>query len=524
MSAMRARITDAQIEEFLYARSADPDASLLVDILSAARVVPQGSAGLGMQPLPRRTVVLLAAAMLTALLIGGALAVGAGLLRLPWVPEHTDPDRFGILEPLYPCQSDLSESVLLDVTEVTEIGGPEGNLVANELTVYQDGLAISGPPIGWDEAGPRGTSLDGAWLQRSLSAQGVQRLPAAITQSLPNCRNFPLEGGRLWIQARPGPDPYSITLSDDSFDPRMPSLAQMAAVNALVERLEDPSLGLPPDDWSDEKWEPYLPERWRIIVEFTRLGREAPDLSPSDGIVLPDESTLRTFGSELAFDPQDTYALQSRLMMVRCGITGLADARAIAGSLTAGGGQKSALGEEPIWYFGDSQAGVHRRIQVEITGLRPHEPDCVGVTPPFAEPTEPAGEPAALDGACDQVRSGYDYPSSDSTGSNPRYSSDWALCRTDSHSMIFASRRPVPAVRAANQARVLFGDEGSYTEQFAGHDIFFNGCAGTSRQCPAAVAISVEPYFVVVVQPTASETTLRDVAHELIEAFEDAKE
>ncbi|HET6744808.1 MAG TPA: hypothetical protein VFH90_03055, partial [Candidatus Limnocylindria bacterium] len=37
----------------------------------------------------RRAVVLFAAAMLTALLVGGAIAIGAGLLRLPW--ERDDP-------------------------------------------------------------------------------------------------------------------------------------------------------------------------------------------------------------------------------------------------------------------------------------------------------------------------------------------------------------------------------------------------------------------------------------------------
>ena len=45
----------------------------------------------------RRGVVLLAAALLTALLVGGAVAVGAGLLKLPWLPDNVPDNRTGSL-------------------------------------------------------------------------------------------------------------------------------------------------------------------------------------------------------------------------------------------------------------------------------------------------------------------------------------------------------------------------------------------------------------------------------------------
>ena len=90
----------------------------------------------------RRGVVLVAAALLTALLVGGAVAVGAGLLKLPWLPDEV-PDthtRLSAVSPELlkptPCDQTLAESVLLSVV----ISGPSGPPM--QTLVYESGMAL----------------------------------------------------------------------------------------------------------------------------------------------------------------------------------------------------------------------------------------------------------------------------------------------------------------------------------------------------------------------------------------------
>jgi Tol biopolymer transport system component len=81
MSAPRHRLTDEMIERALRGRTAAPDDALLGDILRSIETLPQRHAAGGSPiPIQRRTIVLLAAALLLALL-AGAIAVGSGILR-----------------------------------------------------------------------------------------------------------------------------------------------------------------------------------------------------------------------------------------------------------------------------------------------------------------------------------------------------------------------------------------------------------------------------------------------------------
>jgi hypothetical protein len=81
MTSTRRPPTDRDLERLLRARAADPDLMLLQDIVAATEAVAQRSTWFGSGVDQRRRLLLLTAAMLATLLVGGALAMGQGPLR-----------------------------------------------------------------------------------------------------------------------------------------------------------------------------------------------------------------------------------------------------------------------------------------------------------------------------------------------------------------------------------------------------------------------------------------------------------
>jgi len=89
MSADQMALTDQRLEMALNELAGHPDPSRLVtDVMWIVDTTPQSRRGWSPRPVPR-AVVLLAAALLLAAVIAGTLAVGTGLIRLPWL--ETDP-------------------------------------------------------------------------------------------------------------------------------------------------------------------------------------------------------------------------------------------------------------------------------------------------------------------------------------------------------------------------------------------------------------------------------------------------
>ena len=88
MTVRRTRLTDANIELLLLARSADPDPTLVADILARTVSAPQRTAGGAEVWVSRRALTLIAAALLLAAL-AGAIAIGAGMI----LPDTTPDDR-----------------------------------------------------------------------------------------------------------------------------------------------------------------------------------------------------------------------------------------------------------------------------------------------------------------------------------------------------------------------------------------------------------------------------------------------
>ncbi|MEK6191384.1 MAG: hypothetical protein AABM41_03545 [Chloroflexota bacterium] len=471
----------------------------------------------------RRNLALLAtAAMLTALLIGGALAVGSGLIRLPWLDDdRADSNSFPLAGPVAYCDPTLADGVLLTVVPLGSGEWPG----ATQLTVYEDGLVLIGFPTDWGGA-PVTVGLDGTWSQRRLTAEGVSALMDAVTNSLPSCQSFEF-AGHMDIRARAGADVFSIGLGLSILETRQTTAAQQAAASDLAERLRDPDLGLTAARWAEDQWHPYLPERWRFLVQFT--GPQDVAYPSSDGVVLPDGSTLQTFGSEAP------NASDSGWTMVRCGATDTKGARAIAAILTGLGAGPTEGALDPAWRFTDGALNAeevfHDTIAVNVVGLLPHEPDCPSDAPAAgAQPAEPPPSPstdrsAPFTDACDYVPASLVGeligPTQGSSEHYPEWTDDWAFCWhpvSGDGLVIFSSRRSFPSERAADQATSLFGDGNFSTEQIAGRDVFFGGCAPSVGQCRAAVAISTEPHFVVITWN--SQATLRQLAERLIPLLE----
>jgi len=386
---------------------------------------------------------------------------------------------------------------------------------ASELTVYDDGLAVIGPSAEW---GGSANTREASWSQRHLNAAGVAQLTDAVTGSLPTCQSFEFNGN-LTILAWAADEVVSIHLGQGTLETRVTSPAQAAVVGDLAERIEDPDLGLAASAWADAEWHAYVPERWRFSLQLS--GPTDRGYPSAEGIVLPDGSTLRTFGSD---GTGTTYPSGSR-----CVGSTAEEAAAIAAILTdAGSADETSFSS---WGFIDDEGTVW----VTVVGLLPHEPDCLtdefGEASPTPEPvaSAPPAAAAPLADACDYVPAEL---VSDLIGQiqgdvehYPTWSADWAFCWypvNEDGLAIAASRRSFPSDRAAEQAMSLFGEEGFSTEQIAGHDVYFNGCDSSGRSCRAAVAISAEPHFVIVIWQPGSQATLRQLAERVIQDLDAA--
>ena len=482
-----------------------------------------GTRQIGGFRMPIRSRSLAIALVLLALLaISIGLAVAGGLLR----KDRDDPiDRnpFALAAPLAQCDQTLGDGVVL---EVTGFGAGKDWQDARELHAYQDGLVVIGPSASW---GGSANTMDATWSQRRLTAPGAAHLLEGITNALPSCQAFAFDG-QMGIRARTESGVLSVTLGVDVLETRATTPEQAAAVTALVDRLEDSDLRLSAADWAEADWHPYVPERWRFSLTF--YSGDDPGFPPADGIVLPDGSSLQTFGTEEPLEAVDPAAVSPRTTMLRCAIVDAQEAALIAATLTDAGGALASPGGG--WYFTPDAKTPNGIIAVGVVGLLPHEyeQDCLSglVAPstptPEPPPSAPADEPRPFADACDYIS---ERDVSEVIGSldgatehMTERSTDWALCWhpvLGNGLVTFSSRRPFPADSAAAQARVLFGDVGT-TEQIAGHDVFFNACDDPAGQCRAAIAISAEPHFVVISWLPGSQATLRQLAERVIDLID----
>lgn len=133
---------DRELEQILQTRfraQADGTGSTPTALYASVSGIPDAMPFAAGRTVPRR-VLLLAAVVLVALVIGGVLAVGSGLIRLPRPPdEDLSQLSTAVLQPI-PCDLTMDDGVAFEMEYRVDASGAPGTLF-----VDSDGLAIRGP-------------------------------------------------------------------------------------------------------------------------------------------------------------------------------------------------------------------------------------------------------------------------------------------------------------------------------------------------------------------------------------------
>jgi hypothetical protein len=453
----------------------------------------------------RRTFVLLAAAAVLAVAaIGSAVAIGSGFVRTP-APE-TD-----LLVPIFePCEPALPEGVLLTFDPAgRQADGPPSTVP--RYVLYESGQTLR---YEWSTA----TEWD-AWRQRRMAPEGVRLLLDSVQGvNQPSCEPLYLPeyaSHAYAVTARSADDAVrQLYLGSGLFEVGFGTEAAHAAAADLVTRFADPDLKLPPADWVDTDWQPYAPERYSVVAYFpTGMGDEPG--SEAWDVTLPDGSTLKTFGETTPGTEAAGY------LVARCGAVAADEARAIVATLEAA----------PAVYVNPSQGGSYLDLSdggsVTVIPALPHEATCQTFAQQFAShsPTEIASpEPAVANlWVCDLL------PSSTGTFHTE---GGWTQCAYASpmqggpvYVYTYARLHETSGEEALQLARFLFGEVGFVSDQIHGRTVYLNDCISSPIPCSPAIAISADPYFVIVEggsdgSSAALEDNLRSLAEAVIENLE----
>jgi hypothetical protein len=449
---------------------------------------------------PRRTQVLLVAALLTALMVGGAIAIGAGLIRNPWLPDLPDQRNTilsgvssELLNPI-PCNQEIPETVLLSAVTSNQTGPPM------QLLLYEDGTVLRKPQFELPD------DEDESWEQRRMSPYAIAEVLSAVEASgLTNCQQVPTAGDGVEVQARL--DRGVVAFSLGSAFMRISSEAEREAASALADRLHDPDLGLGPDEWMDPEWMPVPKDRWEIwILSYqgtNEIGAGWPVLPWAD-LQLPDGATPLTYG-QMVPNELDVYDA------LRCKAVDAKEAEQMKAFL------ETTTPDPGIFSFTDDSGGV----QFQVEPLAPHEPGC---EPWMADPAEPRRNLIKDLRVCDYLPErltgeilpepwrAFD-PPIDEFGNG-----GWAACEYF-EAWLYASRHRVPSAEAEGLVGTQFGMD-YRTDVIGGRTVFFNDCPDHADDCQQAIAISAEPHFIIVAPTDSTEATLRLLAETLIQRLD----
>ena len=492
---------DRELEQILQARfraEADGIGSTPTALFASVSGIPDVVPFAAGRPVSRR-VLLLAAAVLVALLIGGVLAVGSGLIRLPRPPdERLNELSTAILQPI-PCDLTMDDGLAFEMEYRVDASGAPGT-----LTVGSDGLAIRGPQPGPSSAVPH--------EQRRMTLGGLSQLLGAVEASgLRDCINLPVPGPQAesarTVSARIDGEIVKMAF-DFGFYIRVPTQGELDAAQTLAERLRDPDLGIAASEWIDADWQPYEHDRWQIM--FSRWeGLQPAYVTPEmvrdlawPEIELPDGSSFLTVGSSLPIAPPTGY-VETRCLVIPAAER--ADWLEVFGDPT----------QDPSvdwWMFRDGVRGGG--FQISMTFLLPHETGC-------RIPTEPSPRQNLIEDlrVCDYLPEsagwGRPWEREDAAGG-------WASCEYYGGGLsgwVFASRHPISAEAAPAVVANQFGRDFT-TETVAGRTVFLNACIEPDPACSAAIAISVGPHLVILAPDLeSSPDALRDLAAAVIRSI-----
>jgi hypothetical protein len=472
-------MNERQLEQILTARfhaEADEAAAAPTALYASVAGIP-GSLS---YPAPRfgsrRSLFLLAAAtVLLAATVGGALAMGSGLIRPPWIPD-------GLIPIGGACAPTLADGVVLEFRhDRPTVGIPP-------VEVYEDGVVLRRQLSGWE--------------QRRLTEDGVKHLVEDIEASTPlNCDTIYLPEGDDFgdtVIVRRANGIGQLQLGPGYLRPALSTPESQAAARSIVGRFVDPDLSLPPSDWVDAEWGSYIAERYVVEVGIFQGWQEMAGWD----VTLPDGSTLRTFG--------ESQASGAELADSRCGVVSGDEAQGILTALNLG----------PLTQFSSSIlriGGADRPGDsgyLIIQAILPHERGAdLGCSAAPDSPQPVPGVNPALVGVdpCLVV------PYNSLLDEVPYDDNGWLRCEylTYLGGEVYLRNRPTTANEALELVKRMFG-EGFTQTQVGERSVYFNECLRSPVPCTPAIAIADDPYFMVLVPFAATEAQAQVLASAVI--------
>jgi hypothetical protein len=514
---------DAMLRGWLAAeapRSLPPDLlAPVLDVSRGSRPLPTWRAMLTVPPLRTRSVVLVGSPvgrfgvaatlmLLLVLVLAAALVVGAALL-LQREPPPTPSAARG-------CPSTLADGQVAEVSLSREgLAGPNDSdpPAGVVLRLYDDGLLITS---GYGRTQRQVEAGESGMTARRLSPSGMALLTGAIEQGAfgAGCNDRYVDRPTVTVTLRSADGGVAGARWGNEHFVRRMTPAELAVVTGLESSLLDLDAWLPADAWIDATERAYAPQRWELNVQqsdIESLGRgEVDPRVGTDGMTLPDGRSLLELGEPYLQPAQGDGGPPE--VRGRCAVVDSAEAESIRQAFKAGG--------LPVY----NQHWWLRDAAVRINPLRPDQDGCLQLLgreegpQPTPTATATVGDLGAID-PCSHFSPTIIEAAQAQRGPAPgplpeslwdewlsplgpeyrtcRYASDepdrsWAAVTVDSRTA------PTSTDRARELVHALFGDEAAEIDA-GGRRAWTNGCQGGDlRACTPAIAISDEPYFVVV--------------------------
>jgi hypothetical protein len=501
-------------------RSLPPDLlAPVLDVSRGTRPLPAWRAMLTVPTLRTRSVVLVgspvarfgvtaALLLLLGLVLATAVVVGAALL-LRSEPPPTPSAAVG-------CPATLPDGQIAEVAISRDgLAGPSDSdpPAGVVLRLYDDGLLLTS---GYGRTQRQVEAGESGMTARRLSRTGMAFFTGAIEQGAfgAGCNDRYVDRPTVTVTLRSANGRVAGARWGKDNVVRVMTPAELAVVAGLESNLLDLDAWLPADAWVDEVERQYAPQRWELNVQQSdteSLGRGDVDPRVStDGMTLPDGRSLLDFGEPYLQPAQADGGPPE--VRGRCAVVDPAEAESIRQAFTARG--------LPVynqhWWFTDAAVMV-TPLRPELNGC-PQLPGREAVAQPTPTATAIVGDLGAID-PCSHFSPSTFEAAQVRLGAAPgplpeslweewlsplgpefrtcRYATEepqhmWAAVTVDS--------RTVPT--STNQARelvhALFGAEAAEID-VAGRQVWTNGCQGGDLgSCIPAIAISDQPYFVVV--------------------------
>lgn len=442
----------------------------------------------------RKLLVLAVVGLLAALTVSGVIAIGSGLIRLPWLPDPPGPD-LGVQTT---CGDFVEDGFVFKL-----------RLQENLVTLDEDGRLISGPGLA--------ESMDVAMNVRRMTPDGVALVAAAIedTDVATHCGDTVyVDGDDGWLDARTSQGPVSIGWGRSAeIELQGGGQAAMAAVASLADQITDLGSWLPAEVWLDAAPDTYSPERFG--VQITRYpdgggGSLPSEAAAASSVTLPDGTSplsfgMMTYGPEIPGYQPPTPGGMIGPDWVRCGVVDVETALDIADALVADGAYYDA--EITAYIVTDGTAALN----ITISPYRHHEWDCVQRAAYFAAVAEESPGPSAtpIPSWLAYVENACRFPFNQAAeavlgggavlaeSGSPPDAPPGAVCQFYRGDTWIGNLHAFPASSedlVHEQAEEHYGADGVTQVAVAGRTAFTNTCADPEAHCAASMFILDDEY------------------------------